>query len=176
MSDSRSPDHWELALVQQVQKNSRLFFRLAFRILRDPAASEDVCQQAFMKAWRMQDRLRDPVALQAWLMRVVVNESLQVLRARKVRMYEPANDSAGGHPDVSALERDEFRQSFHEAVAELPDQTQTVLMLRLVEGLSGNEVKSLLGCGASEISRRLHHGLDHLRQRLGAAYPNGMLT
>ena len=172
----RGSDHWELALVQQVQKNSRLFFRLAFRILRDPAASEDVCQQAFMKAWRVQDSLRDSVALQAWLMRVVVNESLQVLRARKVRLYEPASEPAGGRPEVSALERDEFRQSFHEAMAELPDQTQTVVMLRLVEGLSGTEVKNLLGCSASEISRRLHLGLDHLRQRLGAAYPNGMLT
>ena len=50
------------------------------------------------------------------------------------------------------------------SIAELPEQTQLVIVLRLVEGMSGNEVKSLLGCSASEVSRRLHNGMDHLRQ------------
>ena len=175
MATGKGSQEWASTLVLQVQTNSRLFYRVAYRILRDPGAAEDVCQQAFLKAWSVQESIKDAVALQAWLMRVVVNESLQVLRQRKIRLRDAQSEQAKGDVRFSSLEHEEFREQFHQVLEELPAPTQTVVMLRLVEGLSGNEVKNLLGCSPSEVSRRLHQGLDHLRERLGSSYADGKL-
>ena len=67
-------------------------------------------------------------------------------------------------------ERAELRGMLEDSLAELPEPTQVVVVLRLLEGMAGNEVKAVLGCSASEVSRRLHHGMEHLRQRLSKTY------
>ena len=75
---------WSRLLAEQVGGNSRLLYRLAFGVLRDGAAAEDVCQQALLKAWERRESLRDAAALRAWLARVVVTESLYARRRRAV--------------------------------------------------------------------------------------------
>ena len=81
---ARSDAEWRHLLAGQVRQHARLWFRLAFDVLRDAHVAEDVCQQAMMKAWTNRDRLRDPSLLRAWLARTVVNESLALLRRRRV--------------------------------------------------------------------------------------------
>ncbi|NLX21279.1 MAG: sigma-70 family RNA polymerase sigma factor [Phycisphaerae bacterium] len=152
---------------------SRRCFRLAWGVLRDVHAAEDVCQEAFLKAMQKQAQIRDPNALAGWLLRVVVNESLALLRRRQVD--ERARDKLkadGPHAEASldGAEREEFTVQFQRVLGELPLQTQTVVVMRLVEGMSGNEVSRVLSCSPSEVSRRLHTGLEHLRQRLGSIY------
>lgn len=73
----------EAALIAQVKSNSCLFFRLAYGVVRDVQTAEDVCQQAFLRAWELRGRIRDVETLRAWLAKVVVNESLVVVRRRK---------------------------------------------------------------------------------------------
>jgi DNA-directed RNA polymerase specialized sigma24 family protein len=52
------------------------------------------------------------------------------------------------------------------ALRELPDLTRAVVVLRIMQGMSGNEVKGLLGCSAAEVSRRLYSGMEQLRTLL----------
>ncbi len=77
----------------------------------------------------------------------------------------------GAAVQPAGTESVDFSDCFANALAELPELTQTVVVLRLVEQLSGKEVKAILGCSGSEVSRRLHAGMDHLRERLAGAYP-----
>ncbi|GEM_PF-1453202 len=160
----------EAALIAQVKSNSRLFFRLAYGVVRDVQAAEDVCQQAFLRAWELRGRIRDMEAMRAWLAKVVVNESLVVVRRRKseqrARNLYPVPDEDCRQP----CERAEFRERLQDALDQLPEQTRMVVVLRLLDGMSGNEVKSLLGCSASEVSRRLHQGMERLRGLLAGQY------
>ena len=142
-----------------------MLYRLAFGVLRDGAAAEDVCQQALLKAWERRGSLRDAAALRAWLARVVVTESLYARRRRGIerrvlaRQWQPA-EADGARPSG------EMRESVLAAMEKLPEQARLVVALRLMQGLSGNEAKELLGCSSGEVSKQLHRGMDLLRELL----------
>jgi len=165
-----SAEGWETMLVGLIRSHARTFFLLAHRIVKDTQAAEDVCQQAFLRAWERRDGIRDPLALRGWLAKVIVNEGLQICRRRKTEARTRDLHVPEQHGGMSAHERTELRDPLYAALGELPEQTQAVVVLRLVQGMSGNEVKALLNCSASEVSRRLHQGMEHLRSRLAAAY------
>jgi RNA polymerase sigma factor (sigma-70 family) len=169
ISDSRQVPDWETFLADQVSLHGERLFRLAYGLVRDTGAAEDACQQAFLKAWERRAELRDGAALKAWLTRVVVNEGFQVLRRRKTekraleeRMTPDRHYQAAQRPiDDTAL-----RESVLLALEQVPEPTRLVVTLRLMQGYSGNETKRVLGCSASEVSRRLHEGMEQLRPLL----------
>lgn len=160
----------EAALIAQVKSNSRLFFRLAYGVVRDVQTAEDVCQQAFLRAWELRGRIRDVETLRAWLAKVVVNESLVIVRRRKTEQRARSLYPVSGENGAQPCEQAEFRERLQDALDQLPEQTRIVVVLRLLDGMSGNEVKSLLGCSASEVSRRLHQGMERLRRLLAGQY------
>lgn len=156
------------------REHSHLFFGLAMGVLRNREEAEDVCQHAFMKLCEQWSTLRDRKAAKAWLCRVVVNESFRVLRRRQterriLEQREGPNEGVGegmgeGASNPGCLV--ERRDLVAHALGRLEEPTRTVVVLRQMQGLSGNEVKDLLGCSASEVSRRLHRGLEELRDYL----------
>lgn len=161
---------WDRVLIDQIRAHGRQFFRVAYGILRDSHAAEDTCQQVLLRAWELRDRIVDPTALQAWLLRVTVTESLQVVRRRKSEIHARAELEKTPSDGMSEAEKAEFREVFHAALCELPELTQVVVVLRSVQGMSGNEVSRMLNCSASEVSRRLHHGMEYLRERMSETY------
>jgi RNA polymerase sigma factor (sigma-70 family) len=155
---------WKSALCDQVHSHGRLLFRMAFGFLREASAAEDVCQQAFLKAWEERERIRSLQALRPWLMRTVTNASLEIVRRRRIeqRVMRGEAQSRGEGATVPVFEAD-TRDALLEALEKLPETTRMVIVLRVMRGLSGNEVKDMIGCSASEVSRHLHRGLGHLR-------------
>jgi RNA polymerase sigma-70 factor (ECF subfamily) len=154
-------------LTDQACVSGRLLFTLAYKILRDVDAAEDACQQAFLKAWQHQGTLQSRESLRAWLAQTVVNESLGVYRRRQTEkriLRQQAQTATAVVQEV--VDPGEQREEVLSHVSQLPEPIRTVVVLRLLEGLSGNEVKELLGCSAAEVSRRLHEGLDLLREKL----------
>jgi RNA polymerase sigma-70 factor, ECF subfamily len=150
---------------------SALLLRLAHGILRDRHAAEDACQQALLRACEPQAGVPEPTRLRAWLARVVVNESLAVLRRRKVeqrfRTEQLAAGEPGGAPTSEASLWD--RETVLAALVELPEANRLVVLLRIMQGMSGNAVSAMLGCSAAEVSRRLYLGMEQLRERLAHA-------
>jgi len=167
---------FEKLLVEQIDRHGRWYCGVAYRILRDMMAAEDVCQSAFLAAWEHRDRIRDSRSLRSWLLSTVVNRSLQMCRRRKLERRYLNNCQQSAVVPMDGCEAVDFSDLFAHAVAELPEMTQAVVVLRLVEQLSGNDVKDLLNCSASEVSRRLHAGMEHLRQRLATVYMAGRQT
>jgi RNA polymerase sigma-70 factor, ECF subfamily len=155
---------WRSALCEQVRLQARLLFRVAFGLLRDAAAAEDACQQAFMKAWEERERIRSHGALRSWLVRTVTNASLQIVRRRRLERRVIRAKVQGAEGGVFVPTRDEeIREALLDALSKLPETTRVVIVLRVMRGLSGNEVKELIGCSSVEVSRQLHRGLAQLR-------------
>ena len=158
---------WEAALAVEVRQRGRLLFRIGYGLLRDAAAAEDACQQAFLRAWEERKRIRSREALGAWLVRTVTTDCLQ--RLRRLRIERKAMRGYTDRPaqDVKAPGYDsELREAVLDGLARLPELTQMVVVYRVMQGLSGDEVTELVGCSASEVSRQLHRGLDQLRAHL----------
>jgi RNA polymerase sigma-70 factor (ECF subfamily) len=166
LSKSNADQLWARLLAEQVTRNGRLMFRTAFGILRDAGAAEDVCQEALLRAWERRGSVADPTALGGWLVQVVVNESLRVARRRKVERRDLTERSRRATGAATASVEAGLRDSVIAALEKIPELPRLVVALRLMQGLSGNEVKDLLGCSASEFSRQLHRGMERLRELL----------
>jgi RNA polymerase sigma-70 factor (ECF subfamily) len=139
---------------------------LAYGVLRNNETAADVCQQAFLRAWQQRDRIRDCDAIGEWLVRVVLNESFCVLRRNRVERKALTNRGQTGGDEPGPAELAEKRDLLLAALSQLPEPIREIVVLRTMEGMSGNEVSRLLRVSPSDVSRRLHEGLDRLRKFL----------
>jgi len=154
-------------LAATARESGPMLMKLATRILRDRQMAEDVCQQALLKAWEQRDSID---RLSHWLRRVVVNECFSILRRRKVEREARPTMAMAQQQAVDPTELTAHKESVLLALAELPEGTRDVVVLRLMDGRSGNEVSEMLQCSASEVSRRLHRGVEQLRSLLAQEY------
>lgn len=156
-------------LRQLIGDEARFLFRLAYGVVRDSAAAEDAVQAAFLRAWQ-----RPPAGvanLRAWLARLVIHEALQELRRRRT---ERQTLERGRRPAAAAAtlpDGGEPAAAVREALLTLPETTRAVVVLRIMQGLSGNEVAGWLECSPAEVSRHLYRGLEQLRACLAARRP-----
>ena len=129
-------------------------------------------QEAFIKLAQRPDVMRDPGAF-SWLMTVVRNACVRMLRpfARARRMLgERVDDDeqivSSTLDPRQALERFELVQSVHAAIAALERPFREVLVMRDLEGLTGEETCAALGLETAAMKSRLHRARSQLRQKL----------
>ncbi|MDF1798790.1 MAG: sigma-70 family RNA polymerase sigma factor [Planctomycetota bacterium] len=160
----------------------------------DCHAADDVTQEVFLGAWRSLADLREPSRFGGWLASMARRRALRVATssARKrerssgtaaeveatagfgIAKIAAGSDRTGPHPLGSATERATATDSptIDEVLthlAALPEALRMPLTLRLVEGLSGIEIATLLDRPPGSVRVSLHRGMQKLRERLGVA-------
>ncbi len=134
--------------------------------------ADDAVQEAFTRLSRRPEVMRDPRAL-AWLMTVVRNACLRLMRPF-VRERRALGERLEGGAEVPTealdpqqlLERWELVQSVHAGIAALERPFREVLILRDLEGLSGEETCRALGLQTAAMKTRLHRARTQLRDEL----------
>ncbi len=147
-------------------------YRFGVRVCRDGFDADDAVQEAFTKLARRPEVARDAGVL-FWLLAVVKNACLRMLRpfVRERRSLgqrlEDADEAESEtlDPEV-ALERWQLVQAVHAAIAKLDRPHREVLIMRDVEGLSGEETCASLGLELSTMKTRLHRARAELRTEL----------
>lgn len=121
---------------------------------------QDIVQEVFLTAYRKIGSLRDDNALGAWLGRIARNQTVE--HYRRSRPSEELSETMSGRhrPNAEALE-------IMETLRGLPETYRETLVLRLVEGMSGNEIAEATGLKPESVRVNLHRGMEMLRQRLG---------
>jgi RNA polymerase sigma-70 factor (ECF subfamily) len=151
-----------------VVRHGAFALRVAARLTRDPAAAEDIAQEAFVRAWTAIGRF-DPqrARLTTWLYRIVANLCHDHLRrARPEAMpegFDPADPAEGAEARIAAGQQ---ARAMAAALAELPGRQREALALVYEEGLSGAEAAKALGVSAKAVERLLARGRQFLRTRL----------
>ncbi|CAN5334185.1 hypothetical protein BH20ACI2_BH20ACI2_17060 [soil metagenome] len=123
---------------------------------------KDLTQDVFLSAYKHLETIREPKALGGWLARIARNRAVQHYRASKPGDELP-DDIRG---------RDERKTEASEVLAAirgLPDAYSETLILRLVEGRTGNEIAARTGLTPESVRVNLHRGMEMLRSRLGIA-------
>ena len=148
---------------------------LAYRVLGDPEAAEDVVQDAFLAVWRntpTYERLGGNV--RPWLMAVVRNRAIDVMRSGRSRpVIGAALDEAyfipaeGSDPAGQVLRRLDARL-LHHAVATLPPVQRETVELAFFAGLSYLEVAERMGTPLGTVKSRIRLALRRLRTLLPA--------
>lgn len=138
-------------------------------IVRDDKEAEDLTQQVFMKLITVIVKYEDHgVPFSGWLLRLARNAALDHLRRHRPT---PTEDVLGidSHADEGARDR---ARDLHTALASLPDEQRSVMIMRHVVGLSPPEIAEQMGRSESSIHGLHHRGRRALQQelsRLGSA-------
>jgi RNA polymerase sigma-70 factor (ECF subfamily) len=150
------------------------------RILNNPTLTDDVVQEAFIKAHRDIRRFEGHSQLGTWLYRIAVNQALDTIRKRQrtdrwLSFLAPVTDDENqpvmpeGQVAPAAgigLENAELRETILEAMNELSVEHRAVVQLRLIDEMSLEETAQLLRCKPGTVNSRLHYACEHLRRKL----------
>lgn len=181
--------HDQEELTKMVQQYSDSLYRVALRMLENPAEAEDVLQETFIKALKSLDSFEGRSSISTWLYRIAVNEALMVIRKRKPEVsivQEDENDEEVSGILVSqivdwcCLPESEFmsketREILDQAIHQLPEKLRTVFILRDIEGLSINETAQALGLTETNVKTRLLRARMRLREDISTYFGERLL-
>ena len=167
----------EQQLIQQAQAGDQSAFELlveryqkpvyhqALRLLSSPEDAADVTQEVFLKAWRNLPSFRGESGFSTWLYRLTDNAAIDLLRREKKRRGESSLDDETLGWDAAladpaptphqAAEREDLRRAVSDGLARLSEEHRRVLVLREINGLSYEEIGSLLGLTAGTVKSRI---------------------
>jgi RNA polymerase sigma-70 factor (ECF subfamily) len=172
----------EAACADLVSEHQRMVFHLALHLLGDHDEALDLSQEVFLNVFRTIGRFRGQSALRTWIYRIVINQARNRQRwwrrrhrAEQVSLEErlenngdlpPASDLA--QPD-RMFGRKELASRISDALATLPFEQRTAIVLREVDGLSYEEIAFSLGVAVGTVKSRLTRAREALQARLREA-------
>jgi len=161
---------------QLVLRWERPIYALAYRVIGREEDARDVCQETFLRAFRALNGFRGQAKFSSWLYRIALNlcrdwvrkerrtpviqapEELEVLEMAAVREPPPSVE------DLVA--RRELTRVVERAMARLPEEQRTAIILKEYHELTFQEIADLVGCPLSTVKTRLYQGLSVLRREL----------
>ncbi|CAN5598630.1 sigma-70 family RNA polymerase sigma factor [soil metagenome] len=161
------------ALAELYDRYGRLAYGLAYRVLADGSAAEEVVQDAFLQVWRKASTF-DPAkgaGLRPWLLTIVHNRAIDLIRRRKnqsgreVELDPNAPFIGESDPAVEILEQLDHRE-IRSAMATLPNEQRQAIDLAFFEGLTHREIAERYGLPLGTVKGRLRLGLHKMHELL----------
>ncbi|MEL7186824.1 MAG: RNA polymerase sigma factor RpoE [Pseudomonadota bacterium] len=179
-------------LVERVQKGDKGAFdllvlkyqhkivNLVMRYVRDPELALDIAQEAFIKAYRALPRFRGDSAFYTWMYRIAVNTAKNHLAAQRRRpmdieldLQDPeqydlhAKLKETDTPEGVTLSN-ELRETVEKAIAALPEDLRTAIVLRELEGMSYEEIAQTMECPVGTVRSRIFRARDAIGKKVGS--------
>lgn len=161
---------------QLILRWERPIFALAYRVIGREEDARDVCQETFLRAFRALPGFKGQAKFSSWVYRIALNLCRDWMRRQRrtptVQMPEGADPeelAAQGGPAESIedlVARRELSAVVAEAMALLPEEQRTAIILKEYHGMTFQEIAELQGCPLSTVKTRLYQGLSVLRRHL----------
>ena len=161
---------------QLILRWERPIYALAYRVIGREEDARDVCQETFLRAFRALPGFKGQAKFSSWLYRIALNLCRDWIRRRRrapiVEVPEgvdPLDLVAEREPTESIEElvsRRELSAAVEEAMALLPEEQRTAIILKEYHGMTFQEIAELQGCPLSTVKTRLYQGLTVLRRHL----------
>lgn len=168
------------AFAELVDKYKQPVMNLIYRTLRDATEAEDLAQNVFLQVYKSAQRYRVSAKFSTWLFTIARNLCLNEIRRRS---RHPAESLDAPHPEQAdqplhqfedkrnlsppeTMLHGELERKIEEALAELPENQRTAVLLCRQEELSYEEIAEILNCSLSATKSLIHRGRETLRQKL----------
>ena len=162
-----------------VEKYQRKLGRLLSRFIRDQAEVEDVVQEAFIKAYRALPNFRGESAFYTWLYRIGINTAKNYLVAmgrrpqtsNEIEVEDAENFEDGDElrtmdtPETELMTK-EIAKTVQLAIESLPEDLKTAIVLREIEGLSYEEIATMMDCPIGTVRSRIFRAREFIAERL----------
>ncbi len=142
-------------------------YNTAFRMLGDSAEAEDVMQEGFLSCFQKIDTYRGEVSFGAWLKKIIVNRSLDIIKTRKAvisieaSQVDIADESSAGFSEIpDNLDVEMIK----EAIYSLPEGYRIVLSLYLLEGYDHEEISEILNITNATSRTQFHRAKKKLTE------------
>ena len=152
----------ETALAAFVTKWQPPFLRYASVMTRDPELAADAVQESWIKIIRALPRLREPLKFKAWAYRIITNQCLDSLRARR-----PSSADVDTRT-VTPIRELETAEQVAWLLSQLSPMHRSVLALHYLQGFEVAEIAMIVGKPVGTVKSRLHNAREKFRQLLEA--------
>jgi RNA polymerase sigma-70 factor (ECF subfamily) len=163
----------ERAFAELYDASSSRLYGLVLRVVRDPAQSEEVTQEAFLEIWRSCARFDpDKGSPISWMMTIAHRKAVDRVRSaeaatRRAQTYERASRERDYDVTAEQAERDLEAQRVRRAMESLTETQRGAVQLAYFGGYTHTEVAALLGIPLGTAKTRIRDGLIRLRDTLG---------
>ncbi|HUF21788.1 MAG TPA: RNA polymerase sigma factor RpoE [Burkholderiales bacterium] len=162
-----------------VSKYQRKLARLLSRFIRDPAEVEDVAQEAFIKAYRALPAFRGDSAFYTWLYRIGINTAKNYLVAmgrraptttefdsEEAENFDDGDQLRDLHTPEAEMMSKQIASTVNQTMEELPDELRTAITLREIEGMSYEDIATVMNCPIGTVRSRIFRARETIAARL----------
>ena len=164
---------------QLVLRWERPIYALAYRVIGREEDARDVAQETFLRAFRALSGFKGQAKFSSWLYRITLNLCRDWIRRERrapvaqapegVDLIELASEAEPVESIEDLVARRELGRAVAKAMAMLPEEQRTAIVLKEYHGLTFQEIADLLDCPLSTVKTRLYQGLGVLRKQLAHA-------
>jgi RNA polymerase sigma-70 factor (ECF subfamily) len=168
MSVDGVDDLAEREFADRLSECAGLAVRVAYSVMRNRQDAEDVAQEAFARAHRKFQSLREPDRFRAWLIRIVWRIAIDRRRSDKRRLNREqaaVGEMISAPGEVDAIDR-QRAEMLWQAIDALPEKLRIVVVLCSIEGHTVESVASTLGAPVGTIKSRLFDARKNLQEAL----------
>ena len=161
---------------QLVLRWERPIYALAYRVIGREEDARDVCQETFLRAFRALGGFKGQAKFSSWLYRITLNLCRDWIRRERRQPLAQTPEGidlvelAGEAEDTESVEelvaRKEIGAAVAKAMALLPEEQRTAIVLKEYHGLTFQEIADMLDCPLSTVKTRLYQGLTMLRRQM----------
>ena len=169
-----------VAFTELVEKYKQPVMNLVYRTLHDEAEAEDLAQVVFLQVYKSAKRYESRAKFSTWLFTIARNLCLNEIRRRSRHPADSLEEAHAEHEDQprqqyedkssvappEKLLHGELAQKIEEALAGLPENQRTAILLCRQEELSYEEIAEILGCSLSATKSLIHRGRETLKEKL----------
>ena len=164
---------------QLVLRWERPIYALAYRVIGREEDARDVAQETFLRAFRALSGFKGQAKFSSWLYRITLNLCRDWIRRERrtpiaqtpegVDLVELAGEAVDTETVDELVSRKELGRAVAKAMALLPEEQRTAIIMKEYHGLTFQEIADLLDCPLSTVKTRLYQGLTVLRRQLQQA-------
>jgi RNA polymerase sigma-70 factor (ECF subfamily) len=155
----------EAAMASLFDRYSKVVYSVALRVLRDPAAAEDVLQEIFMQIWRTPDSfIATRGSLGGWLAVVSRNRSIDALRRKRPTEQVDDLGLASSYDLADEAIHNSLIEKARGVIVQLPVEQRKTIEMAFFDGLTHSEIAEMTGDPLGTVKTRIRAALQTLRK------------
>jgi RNA polymerase sigma factor (sigma-70 family) len=155
---------------------SSKMYSICYRYLKDAMTAEDAMITGFTKVFEKIGQFKEEGSFEGWIRRIMVNESLTIIRKQRYMFVETDLEEAHPQLDFESIDHQLNAEDLLAMIAELPHGYRVVFNLYAIDGYTHQEIATQLGISENTSKSQLSRARVHLQKKLSSQWPLAQIS